>query len=126
MNELFKAKKLSLNTKSQCIPYTMKVLKKITCPWFSNTKNRQYRTKRKVSMKFLEVLLDENLTWKGHTKAIENKISKSIGLISRAKNVLNKDSLTKLYYYYINCYLNYANMASGSSHKSKCYKIHLK
>ena len=46
----------------------------------------------------LGVLLDENLTWKDHINTTENKISKNIGLILRAKIVLNKDSLTKLFY----------------------------
>ena len=46
----------------------------------------------------LGVLLDENLTWKDHINTTENKISKNIGLILRAKIVLNKDSLTKLLY----------------------------
>ena len=54
--------------------------------------------KEKASIKFLGVLLDENLTWKDHINTIENKISKKIGLIFRAKNVLNKNGLTKLLY----------------------------
>ena len=36
-------------------------------------------TKEK-SIKFLGILLDENLTWKPHIKMIENKASKNIGL----------------------------------------------
>ena len=38
----------------------------------------------------------------------------------------NKDSLTKLYYSYIHCSLNYANMEWGSTHKIKLHKVHLK
>ena len=33
---------------------------------------------------------------------------------------------TKLYYSYIHCYLNYANMEWGSTHKIKLHKVHLK
>ena len=32
-NEWFKANKLSLNKKNHCFPYTIKVLRKKTCPW---------------------------------------------------------------------------------------------
>ena len=71
----------------------------------------------------LGVLLDKNL--KDHINTIKNKISKSIGLILRAKNVLNKDSLTKLLYH-IRCYLNCGNMGWGSTHKTKLHKIYLK
>ena len=77
-------------------------------------------------MKFLGVPQDENLTLKDHINIIENKISKNIGLIFRAKNVLNKDSLMKLYYPHFNCYLNYANMAWDSAHKTNLHKVHLK
>ena len=50
--------------------------------------------KIKANIKFLGVLIDKNLTWKDHISSIKNKISKNIGLIFRAKNVVNKDSLT--------------------------------
>ena len=81
---------------------------------------------RKASIKFVGLRLDENLTWKDHINTIENKISKKIWLIFRAKKVLNKDSLTKLCYSYIHCCLNYANMAWCSTHKTNLYEIHLK
>ena len=44
---------------------------------------------RKASIKFIGVILDENLIWKDHISTIESKISKNIGLIFRAKNVLS-------------------------------------
>ena len=34
---------------------------------------------------FLDVLLDENLSWKTHIKYIENKISKNIGILFEAR-----------------------------------------
>ena len=83
--------------------------------------------KMKANIKFLGVLLDKNLTWKDHTSSIEKKISKNIGLIFRAKNVLNKDSLTKrLYNSYIHCYLNYASMAWVSTYKTNLRKTPFK
>ena len=33
---------------------------------------------------------------------------------------------SKLYYFYIHSYLNYANMVWGSTHKIKLHEIHLK
>ena len=48
---------------------------------------------RQEFIKFLAVLLDENLNWKEHIKCTENKIEKNLGLLSNA--------LLALYYSYI-------------------------
>ena len=40
---------------------------------------------RTESIKFIGVLLDENLSWKTHIKYIENKISKNIGILFKAR-----------------------------------------
>ena len=65
------------------------------------------------------------MTCKGYKNTKENKISKNTGLIIRAKNILNKDSLTNLQYSYYHCYLNYSNMTWGSTYKTKLDKIQL-
>ena len=35
-------------------------------------------------------MLDENISWKNLIKTVENKLSKNIGLLCRAKNFLMK------------------------------------
>lgn len=45
------------------------------------------------SIKFLGVLLDENVTWKPLVKYIENKIAKNISLLFKSKPFLDKESL---------------------------------
>ena len=74
-------------------------------------------------MKFLGVLLDDNLSWKEHIKYLENKIAKNIGLMYRAKPFLDKESLLTLYYSYIHSYLNYANLAWGSTYLTNLKKL---
>ena len=61
-------------------------------------KINNHEIKRAESIKLLGVMLDENLTWKPHIKYIENKIAKNIGLLFKAKQFLNKQSLLSLYY----------------------------
>ena len=73
--------------------------------------------------KIFGALLDENLSWKEHLKHIENKIAKSIGLMDKAKPFLDKDSLLPLYFSYIHSYINYANLAWASTHKTNLKKI---
>ena len=47
--------------------------------------------------KFLGVIIDKHLTWKNYINYISNKVSKGIGIIYRAKNILYSDSLRMLY-----------------------------
>ena len=58
-------------------------------------------TERQEFIKFLGVLLDENLNWKEHIKYTENKIAKNLGLIYKARLFLNRNPLIALYYSYI-------------------------
>ena len=62
------------------------------------------KIKREESIKFLGVLLDENVTWKEHLKYIENKCAKNIGLLYKAKHHLNKKYLVVLYCSYVHLY----------------------
>ena len=54
---------------------------------------------------------------------MENKTAKNIGLIYKAKLYLNKDSLLLLYFSYIHCYINHANLVSGSTHRTCLRKL---
>ena len=86
-------------------------------------KINNYEIKRAESIKFLCVLLGENLTWKPHIKYIENKIAKNVELLFKVKPFLNKQSLLSLYYSYILRYINYANVAWGSTYRTNFKKI---
>ena len=46
---------------------------------------KKHKVEKVKSIKFLGVLLDENLSWKEHIKYNENKVAKNIGLLYRAK-----------------------------------------
>ena len=78
---------------------------------------------RTEPIKFLGVLLDENLSWKTQTKYIENKISKNIGILFKARSFLNKKSLLSLCYSYIHSYINYGSVSWGSTCRTNLKKI---
>ena len=78
---------------------------------------------RTESVKFLGVLLDENLSWKTYIKYIENKISKNIGIFFKVRPFLNKRSLLSLYYSYIHSYINYGSVSWGSTCRANLKKI---
>jgi hypothetical protein len=59
------------------------------------------------TIKFLGVYFDPSLSFKEHIKAIVSKISKSLYIVQRAKNLLTETALLSLYYSMIHCHLNY-------------------
>ena len=116
----FKSNKLSLNVNktkwSLFHPSSKKRLLPQTLPQLFID---DVTVKRENVTKFLGVLIDENISWKYHIDTIGTKISKSIGILYKAREFLSKHNLKQLYYSFIHSYLNYANIAWGSTHKSK-------
>ena len=55
-------------------------------------------------------MVNENLIWVDHITVVENKLSENLGLLYKAKNYLNKESIVSLYYPLIHSYLNYGNI----------------
>ena len=112
IKDWFTANELSLNVEKTKYPFFHKPSKKddihLRLPKLIIN---NYEIQREESMKFLEVLLDQHLTWKEHIKLTENKIAKNIGILYKAKPYLDKRALLCLYYSYIRSYLNYANTA---------------
>ena len=41
-------------------------------------------------MKFLRVMLDENISWEEHIRIVETKLAKNIGLLYRARPLLEE------------------------------------
>ncbi|XP_065643052.1 uncharacterized protein LOC136074641 [Hydra vulgaris] len=79
--------------------------------------------KRETTLKFLSVLLDENVTWRDHIQYLENTILRNTGLLCRAKPFLNPTCLKLLYFSFIHCHFNYANIAWCSTNKNKIKKL---
>ena len=57
-----------------------------------------------AAIKFLGIIIDENLTWTNHISTIENKISKNIGILYKAKFLLNQTCLKHIYFAFIHSY----------------------
>ena len=79
--------------------------------------------KRITSVKYLGVLIDKHLTWKEHITVIENKVSKNLGILYRARRVLDSTALKKLYFSFIHSYLNYGNIVWASTSRIKLTKL---
>ena len=75
--------------------------------------------------KFLGVYIDQHLTWKTHVNFTAAKISKSVGLLYKAKYYLPSKSLLTLYYALFYPYLTYCNFIWASSNVTNQPQIYL-
>ena len=125
INQWFISNKLSLNVSKAKYSFFHKPSKRdnisLLLPKL-NINNSQIE--RSECLKFLGVLLDENLCWKEHIKYIESKIAKNIGLLYVAKPYKHsgKQSLLSMYHSYIHSYINYGNIEWGSTTRANLKK----
>ena len=61
--------------------------------------------------KFLSILIYENLSWKQDINDDNTKISKSIGILYKSRGIVKQPLFKQLYFSFIRCHLNYANIA---------------
>ena len=121
----FKANKLSLNSKKTKYVLFHKSSAKDDIPFkLPILKISGKKIERETAIKFLDVILDENITWEKHICTSESKLAKNIGLLYHAKPLLHVKSLKSIYFVYIPSYLNYANIAWGSTYRTKLKTIY--
>ena len=124
INKWLQLNKLSLNTDKTKFIFFHKPNERDDIPLkLPNLIIDQKTIQRVDSIKFLGVLLDENLTWKNHICDINKKNSKSIGILYKAKLLLNQKCLKDIYYAFIHSYLNYANICLASTNTNKLKKL---
>ena len=124
VNEWFKANKLSLNTKKTEYTSFHKLSKKDNIPLLlPKLKINNILIKRSNQIKFLGIVIDENITWKDHIDIVEKQVSKSIGVLYKAKYVLNQKCLKHIYFAFIHSHINYANVAWAGTNQTKLKKL---
>jgi len=80
---------------------------------------------RVSSTKFLGVIIDDKFTWKLHIDYIYNKLSKAIGIIRRASQLLYGESLQMLYNSLIKPHFTYCITIWGNSFKTYIHKLYI-
>ena len=73
--------------------------------------------------KYLGVFIDSRLNFHSHIKSVENKVARSVGILSKLKHFLSSNSLLKLYYAFIHPHLLYGLSIWGCTHKSYLSKL---
>jgi hypothetical protein len=78
---------------------------------------------QKRAFKLLGVYLDENLSFNYHVNHLCSKLSKSLFFLNRAKNYVDKKSLTMLYYALFHSNLLYCIGSLSAMNQTNCKKI---
>ena len=73
---------------------------------------------RTCYVKFLGVLMDENLSWKYHISELIKKLSRSSGIFFKIRHLLPLDILKNLYYSIFSSFMNYGSPTWGLSYDS--------
>ena len=68
--------------------------------------------------KFLGVFIDNKLNWKKHISYISGKVSRGLGVVLKARRVLNANSLKTLYFSFIYPFFTYCNHVWGATYES--------
>ena len=78
---------------------------------FDCEKNRRVSLEHKSYIKYLGVLIDENLSWKNHLDCVITKISKTIGMIAKLRHFVPSSVLINIYKSLVLPYLTYGLVA---------------
>ena len=125
INHCFILNKFSLNIKkNKILIFLQTQSKRKHSTFLPKLIINNYEIQLTESIKFLGVLLDENLSWKEHNKYNENETAKNLGLLYKTKHdYLSKRSLLLLYYSLIHNYTNCGNIAWGNTNRTNPKKI---
>ena len=85
---------------------------------FDHHNNSYISLECKNYVKYLGVLIDENLSWKYHIAHIASKISKTIGIIASLRHFVPLNTLHHIYISLIQPYLLYGIVAWGAAAKT--------
>ena len=75
------------------------------------------------SSKFLGIIIDEKLKWPENINVMANKVSKSLGVIYKMKNILPVSILPMLYSTLILPYYQYCNILWTCNYPSNLHKL---
>ena len=78
---------------------------------------------RRSCIKYLGVLIDENLKWGSHVNSVASIISRNVGVMGRARYYLSSKQLVLLYNTLVLPYLNYCAVVWGRNYETALKKL---
>ena len=80
---------------------------------------------RANSVKFLGVMVDEQLSFKRHIENIARKLAVGIGFLFRGREVLGRKELILLYNTLLLPHLNYCSLVWGINYPTNLHRLHI-
>ena len=118
----FNANKLTLNADKSS--FTIFKSSRKTIPnQPDNIEFHDQQIKRTSHIKFLGVILDENLTWNLHINELCSKLKRLFHIFYNIRNVLSKDNIKTIYYTLIYSRIKYGITVFGQACDSKLKRI---
>ena len=118
----FKANKLTLNADKSSFTIFKSSRKVIpNLPVHIDFQNQQI--KRTSHIKFLGIILDENLTWNHHVNEICSKLKRLFHIFYNIRNYLTEDNIKTIYYALVYSRIKYGITVYGQACKTKLKRI---
>ena len=124
LSSWFKLNKLSLNIRKTNM-MLIKTRRKTYDPSMLDINIDGIKILEVNHVKFLGVIIDQHLTWEKHIYYVANKVSKSTGIIFKARSKLDKSTLRTLYNTFILPYLSYCITIWGHTYKKHITKLQI-
>ena len=130
LNNLFNwltSNKLTLNIKKKNLvifrPHRKKLNYLPQINIFDNEQNKNVILEHKNCIKFLGLLIDENLSWKDHIHTLTTKISKTVGLITKLRHIVPNQTLLNIYKSLIAPSMTYGLTSWGNASETLLNKV---
>lgn len=66
-------------------------------------------------VKYLGIILDEQLKWKKHLQTIQQKLSRANGMLSKIRHFVSKEAIRAIYFSLFHCHLGYGCQIWGQA-----------
>ena len=90
---------------------------------FDNDQNKNVALECKEFVRYLGIIIDNNLSWKHHIDHVAIKMSRTVGLIRKLRHFLPRHTLLTIYRSLVAPYLTYGLAAWGQAYKSHLEKL---
>ena len=121
------ANKLTLNIKKTNVVIFRPAQRKLTyhpkIMIFDNDQNKNVALECKEFVRYLGIIIDNNLSWKHHIDHVAIKMSRTVGLNCKLRHFLPRHTLLTIYRSLVAPYLTYGLTAWGQAYKSHLEKL---